>query len=91
MGLDDGEIDGETFDEIEINGKINGEVDGEIARVRNEPTCSLAALKVRALTLDPAKPSPNPNPCPRPNQGALRCLLDMRDAAYAYVRHDDRK
>eukprot|EP00964_Phaeocystis_antarctica_P123281 scaffold86932_cov52-Phaeocystis_antarctica.AAC.1 len=81
MGLDDGEMDRETFDEIEINGKINGEVDGEIARVRNEPTRSLAALK----------PSPNPNPRPRPNQGALRCLLDMRDAAYAYVRHDDRK
>ena len=44
MGLDDGEINGgDSFDEIEIN----GEVDGEIARLRDEPARSLAALKVR--------------------------------------------
>ena len=49
MGLDDGEMDRETFDEIEINGKINGEVDGEnqIVRLRDDPARSLAALKVR--------------------------------------------
>ena len=44
MGLDDGEMDGDSFDEIEIN----GEVDGEIARLGgDEPARSLAALKVR--------------------------------------------
>ena len=47
MGLDDGEMERETFDEIEINGKINGEVDGEIVRLRHDPARSLAALKVR--------------------------------------------
>ena len=47
MGLDVGEMDGDSFDEI--GGEINGEVDGEnqIVRLRDDPARSLAALKVR--------------------------------------------
>ena len=45
MGLDDGEMDGDSFDEIEINGEVDGE--NHIVRLRDEPARSLAALKVR--------------------------------------------
>ena len=45
MGLDDGEMDGDSFDEIEINGEVDGE--NQIVRLRDEPARSLAALKVR--------------------------------------------